>query len=662
MKESKKEKIHKKNYGFYEIKEIKKKKESISPFEIIENLNEIHEIKYLTEDTKTNSLKAEYNKNNLKNKIIMNHPLEIKKENQNNGDFDQDNFGIIDSSSLEEKKLKLSHKKENIKNINLANKESYDLNTNDYKKLKESKISEMGQKRFKEIFTIKDILKNEIEIYKSQKTWIYLEFFDFSHSKYKYEKIKFESIEKEILIGDKKIHSFEYIDNKYPYLSEITENIILIKENIKHNFLITIKKHHKNYYKVFTNVENEKTFSLEIIFYIKDKNNNNIKYIEINKNKIYTKEKFAKTQRYNLININLENSIKIFNKYSNDKISEDKNEINEAFNSFNSLVYDFIYGNKKKIGKIFEIELMEKIEELDKNEKSILKEINELIVNSFDLFNLRYEFDIIKKKYNYEKIFTDNGIEYKNYLNDINNKFNRTPYYLKYFESEPSNDDIEEIRALCFLNILLEKDSMEWFTLTQDFLEETKNIFENHEYLSNKDKIMIMLNYLIAIKNDELVGEDYIFKSFYKLNENSSYIQSELMYRKIISNLDIDSKLFFLYLQLNSGAGYDYITGNYFYRIKHISLIEIKTHLLEDYFYPYFFIFTGDKKVMAWNCGKSQVKNYNKIIISNKKFLDFKFFYNDSVKLVILKFHENGHIKYKRFLINQLQDIFIKII
>ena len=378
MKESKKEKIHKKNYGFYEIKEIKKKKESISPFEIIENLNEIHEIKYLTEDTKTNSLKAEYNKNNLKNKIIMNHPLEIKKENQNNGDFDQDNFGIIDSSSLEEKKLKLSHKKENIKNINLANKESYDLNTNDYKKLKESKISEMGQKRFKEIFTIKDILKNEIEIYKSQKTWIYLEFFDFSHSKYKYEKIKFESIEKEILIGDKKIHSFEYIDNKYPYLSEITENIILIKENIKHNFLITIKKHHKNYYKVFTNVENEKTFSLEIIFYIKDKNNNNIKYIEINKNKIYTKEKFAKTQRYNLININLENSIKIFNKYSNDKISEDKNEINEAFNSFNSLVYDFIYGNKKKIGKIFEIELMEKIEELDKNEKSILKEINEL--------------------------------------------------------------------------------------------------------------------------------------------------------------------------------------------------------------------------------------------------------------------------------------------
>ena len=47
-------------------------------------------------------------------------------------------------------------------------------------------------------------------------------------------------------------------------------------------------------------------------------------------------------------------------------------------------------------------------------------------------------------------------------------------------------------------------------------------------------------------------------------------------------------------------------------------------------------------------------------IIPPGKFLDFKFFYNDSVKLVILKFHENGHTKYKRFLINSTPRYFYK--
>ena len=59
---------------------------------------------------------------------------------------------------------------------------------------------------------------------------------------------------------------------------------------------------------------------------------------------------------------------------------------------------------------------------------------------------------------------------------------------------------------------------------------------------------MILVNYVYAVKNDDNTGNFYKFKSFYNLEENSSYIKSELMYRDIISSLTIESKLFFLYL------------------------------------------------------------------------------------------------------------------
>ena len=74
------------------------------------------------------------------------------------------------------------------------------------------------------------------------------------------------------------------------------------------------------------------------------------------------------------------------------------------------------------------------------------------------------------------------------------------------------------------------------------------------------------------------------------LPEYSPFIESEKIYREIISNLKDDSKLSFLYLQLNSGGGKDLISSKTYHNIKMIPLISIKNHMLKD-FYPYFFIF-----------------------------------------------------------------------
>ena len=86
---------------------------------------------------------------------------------------------------------------------------------------------------------------------------------------------------------------------------------------------------------------------------------------------------------------------------------------------------------------------------------------------------------------------------------------------------------------------------------------------------------------------------------------------------------------------------------NYFYKIKHISLIEIKTHILTEYFYPYFFTFRADKDYVAWNDSKTQIKNYN--IIRRIYTLDAKnkYLVNNIVKLTFIKFHEYCHTKFK---------------
>ena len=108
------------------------------------------------------------------------------------------------------------------------------------------------------------------------------------------------------------------------------------------------------------------------------------------------------------------------------------------------------------------------------------------------------------------------------------------------------------------------------------------------------------------------------------------------------SNLTEDSSLFFLYLQLISGSDIDYVDLNHFYKIKHISLIEIKRHLLTEYFYPYFFTFIGRKDIKAWNDDKTQIKNYNVYfkIYGDLKSTNKNYIINNTVKMTIIKFNQ----------------------
>ena len=161
-------------------------------------------------------------------------------------------------------------------------------------------------------------------------------------------------------------------------------------------------------------------------------------YIEVNDKKISTVEKLEKTNRYNLINIDLKNAIKLFNYYSNDKILEENTKV--AFKSQN-LFYNFFYGKNKKFGKIYEIEKETELEEITKEEKILLKNLIEIIDDNKDnSFGLKNDFKNLFINNIYE-IHSDRGEKIiKNHLNDLNNKFTKFPFYLKFYEKEKETE------------------------------------------------------------------------------------------------------------------------------------------------------------------------------------------------------------------------------
>ena len=311
--------------------------------------------------------------------------------------------------------------------------------------------------------------------------------------------------------------------------------------------------------------------------------------------------------------------------------------------------YTFLYNNNKKIGEIFAIKEDKKIEELEENEKIILEQLDKLIKGNLNKSDFVKDFKEFYNRYNYKIKSNNDQQEDKNTLEDLNKKFIAINFALKYYDIIPTISDFNDVKALFFLNIYIKNNKSDEFAdLMKEFNSKTEEVFNQfRKYLQLKDKIMILLNYLIIINNSEKDTTNYTFKIFYELNEKSTYIQSELLYREIVSKLTENSNLFFLYLQLNSGADVDLVSGKYMYKVKHISLIELQTHLLMDSFYPYFFIYEGSIDTWAWISNSAQIKNYNLRKSKNKFVLDEEFIMKDAVKLTIIKLLEYSHIKYK---------------
>ena len=209
----------------------------------------------------------------------------LKKRKKINEEEEKKAEIIIDSNSNVEEvkiflKFKLGISEKAIDSMGLDGNDLLTLNENEIKNEQYLTLEEkdklinyvknknkIGFKGFKKLFALDNNLRNEINKYKSRKTFVHFEFFDYSE-KIDFHKIKLVSIEKDLMIDNNKIISFEYNNIKYPYKSEISEEKILFKNGIEQRFLITIKRNSDNYYKILkNNNNNEKTYSLEIVFF-----------------------------------------------------------------------------------------------------------------------------------------------------------------------------------------------------------------------------------------------------------------------------------------------------------------------------------------------------------------------------------------------------------
>ena len=225
----------------------------------------------------------------------------------------------------------------------------------------------------------------------------------------------------------------------------------------------------------------------------------------------------------------------------------------------------------------------------------------------------------------------------------INNILN-VPLNKRYI-GQPSNNDISLAEKICYLGISIKTSYQFWTLLLFQKLKE--KFLKKIKTFSNKEKLKVILAiYFHLIDNNAMIDLDII--KMLDLPEYSPYFQGEILYRNIISNLTNESKLNFIFLQLQSGAGYDYINNINCYKIKIIPILMIKYYLLNNYT-KYFFRF--------WECGKfSQISNidgftqiesineqkaFGELLWKNKKIPYIKSLDN-SVKFCFLKFHEKG--------------------
>ena len=129
----------------------------------------------------------------------------------------------------------------------------------------------------------------------------------------------------------------------------------------------------------------------------------------------------------------------------------------------------------------------------------------ENLKNEFNLFDKQHGYSLeINKKTNEEIIHSD--------LRLINAKFCDTPFFIRNYGKDISFEDLKITEYLCYLNLLLSSDD-NFLDRIQHLNEEKNKIFNKYSYLTNKDKILILLKRKMPLYSIRIVFQKNYFKS-----------------------------------------------------------------------------------------------------------------------------------------------------
>ena len=529
------------------------------------------------------------------------------------------------------------------------------------------------------IFDYSSELKEELNILTKQKTLIFFHLFKRNKRQENFQYLECDWLNKKISIeyGENNKIEVPYDKSENSINSEYFHKIKLISNKSNIDFFIHILLHQKNYFNLYIDDTGKKAFSLEEVFYSKIESKFQrikLKSEDIMNHKLAVEDyKSQNFMRCNYINIGKEDLEEIMSQ-NGQKLPE---KIFEKGNR--NLFLNILLGEEKKAKAhlflndiYFKLEIKKEDYELletfynkfilsklylsleEKDEEDYLKELYDYLEEAYIKLNGDKDDIIFDDNINKDKDLNSNNIvdiiedeftkKLKKYIYFIHRKI---LIYLSFLISIKNNINEEHI-ILCEKICLLFLSTSEYPYLTiPSFFSFKKRFFENKDLSCyDKLKILISLKTFLYLKDPSLLQ----LVEYSKLPKNSPFIQGYLFYKSIIENLKLNSFLTFIYNQINSGSGYDYISQENCYKLKFIPLCIIKSHLLLNNFdNKYFFIYSMNDGNNAFTEGYSKDTffnlyslHYKESIINMSQDLE-----NDSTKIGLLYLHENPHIKFR---------------
>ena len=570
----------------------------------------------------------------------------------------------------------------------------------------------IGYKKYLELMDIGEKLKMEINDFTNRRTLIKFTFINLNFGG-NYNKLKCEWLNQEYVITDKIELLSEMNNNNIKGVNNINalikQKVELIKNNRKKEFIIDIYLHQHNHFYIITNIQENQAYSLDTIYYSKDKNLIPKKLMFETNSLITDDYNIENMRRVTLININKKSCVNFINLITKQELNEEQEEIfgNEIYdlflnikikneNSFESSLFlnrniNDIYNLTPKeldILKIFKNGLVMKYISKYKNYKidDIDDEIENNFIKELNAFALKYFSDYEKRIPNYELAEETTPFKYKEIEEDEEEEIWDDINQQEFKKNESKIDihlnlkkimDFEKTYGLYQLNMLtfkffdcpierryINEPSQKDYELVETLcylklatkakypLESiiyydyyTKKIIKEVKDFSMKEKIKIIC--CIESHLTKSIPKKLKLQKMIDLSENSPYLKGEIMYRNIIKNLTDYSRLKFAFLQLNSGGGYDLIHKKVCYLLKMFPLIVIKSHLL---YIPedYFFIYSNNRgNEYAYIDSISKIESINEIKVFDAENIAFQENEDNSIKVCLIHFHEKGgHKKY----------------
>lgn len=414
-------------------------------------------------------------------------------------------------------------------------------------------------------------------------------------------------------------------------------NLINSDNSNEKHFKINIYKKFINVINININNKSDIYYNSEIIFYcegLKPKiNKDNLEISNYN---------LVKRYRLLIYNSNEDVLTNIIRDNNNDKDLQNK-AIETIKKNHNKLLLLNIYIGKNKQNILIFIDENKSLIVPSKKEKQIFEQfylqVYKYRLNSYylDILCESCKNEIINQKEIFnEKISNfDDQKNIKIYFSFMNQGVNCL--FENNIISKDSSTDYHFILGYMLFYVYITNKQLSIYFLSKFFLN-----LEVSKHYSYADLIRIVVSYIMFSINSINIID---IKFTNELKENDPYNKAFEFFKNIIMDLDENSDLIFIYLQLNSGYGLDLLNNKKCFKITMQSIEDIKLHIIEN-IPKYFFIYNENKNNYIATDSRTQVMVFNENKLFDKTSNNYK--KNNIMNITLGMFHESGHIKFHK--------------